>query len=149
MSRLFWLHDECLAKPADCQPADRWVYIWDQAYFNNQAWSAKRLFFIFETLVDLAQQGAEIYQAPTASGLTALVEQHGFEQVITFSANDPVLNQLIVDVQLKIPHLTCMAQPGLVDRDLLKPAKRFFQYWKQVEKPLLGEKLTTTHQRVR
>lgn len=147
MKRLFWLHDECLRKPADLQPKERWIVIWDTEYFNNQAWSLKRQVFIYETLCALAQQGCEVVHGESVDSLLAF-HQQGFD-IVTQRAQDPILHALVTRVQQAIPQLTQQQQPGLVDYEDMPPPKRFFHFWNKVETSLLGEKQKSTHHRVR
>ncbi|WFE68936.1 hypothetical protein P8S54_01165 [Thiomicrospira sp. R3] len=147
MARLFWLHDECLTRPRDLNPEDRWVYIWDQTYFNKQAWSLKRQVFVYETLCELADLGCEVYQADILEGLHRLLEQ-GCEEILTPAAQDPILSELIETAQQAIASLQLRSVDEWVSIDDPAP-KRFFHYWKKVEKQLLSETQLTTHHRVR
>jgi len=147
MSRVFWLHDEGLTQPQALGATDRWVYFWDLAYFDNQAWSLKRQVFIYETLCELAQQGCEVYQGDTIEGLVAL-RQSGFE-LVTQTPQDPVLRGLVDILVQRVPDLVLKSAPRLVDSSKPLAPKRFFHYWKKVEKTLLGEVQPTTHHRVR
>lgn len=149
MNRLFWVHDECLRRPVDLAAEDRWIYLWDTAYFNRQAWSFKRQLFIYETLCELAEQGCEIYQADTLAGLAEWLQNHSASQIVTQEASDPMLHQLISQAAQRFEQLQIQSAPGLVTVNFDLAPKRFFHYWKKVEKSLLGEKQKNIHQRVR
>lgn len=147
MSRLFWLHDECLRQPQGLSANDRWVYVWDNGYLSHQAWSLKRQVFIYETLCEMAQQGCELYQGNTLEVLVEL-KQTGVE-LITQAPLDPILTSLVDSLKQGLPDLVLNTPPVLVDYPSKHTPKRFFQYWKKVEKPLLASRQASTHQRVR
>ncbi|MFA6700251.1 MAG: hypothetical protein WCS28_08780 [Thiomicrospira sp.] len=136
MRRVFWLHDACLQRPLDLRVGDRWVYIWDVDYIHQQAWSLKRQVFIYETLCELAQQGCEVYAADTVVGLADLLDEK--TELVTYAAQDPILQVLINRVCLAWPNLRLQPIAGLLNLEQAPPLKRFFHYWKRVEKPLLG-----------
>jgi hypothetical protein len=136
MSRVFWLHDGCLARPMDLQPGERWLYIWDAHYFEQQAWSLKRQVFIYETLCELAQQGCEVYGGATVDGLAEVLAEG--DELITYATQDPILQTWINRVCFALPTVRLLPLPGLLTVPQAPPLKRFFHYWKQVEKPLLG-----------
>jgi hypothetical protein len=147
MNRVFWLHDECLRQPAGLSSTDRWVYVWDDAYFNHQAWSLKRQVFIYETLCELAHQGCEVYQGSTLEVLMML-KQSGLD-VMTQAPQDPVLQSLVDSIKQELADLVLTPPPALVDYPTQVAPKRFFQYWKKVETSLLGDSQPSTHHRVR
>lgn len=134
MSRLFWLHDESLALPADYQADDLLVYIWDEDYFAQQQWSFKRRLFIYETLCELP---IAIFAGKTLDVITELSREHAIDEIRVQKALDPQLQQLIYLVASKLAMVCQTAYPQLFADQSLKPAKRFHAYWKQVA-PLLG-----------
>lgn len=144
---MFWLHDESLHRPRAISPQDRWVFIWDQSYFNSQAWSFKRQVFLFESITELAQQGCEVYQADTLTALQTLVAGQEIELVVQ-RAQDPLLQRLVEQVQRRVNPLSLQNAPSLVELGEFR-SKRFFHYWKQVETSLLGDRQSSTHYRVR
>ena len=133
MSRLFWLHDESLALPADYQADDLLIYIWDEDYFAQQQWSFKRRLFIYETLCELP---VAIFAGKTLEVITALSLEHAIDEIRVQKALDPQLQQLIDLVASELA-VSQTAYPQLFADQSLKPAKRFHAYWKQVA-PLLG-----------
>ncbi|MGC9385477.1 MAG: hypothetical protein ACP5D0_00905 [Hydrogenovibrio sp.] len=147
MSRIFWVHDECLHRPADLAAGDRWVYIWDADYIADQAWSLKRQVFLYETLCALAEQGCEVVGGETVTVMKNTAFQAG--DWVTECAQDPVLQALMARAQCVLPRLKILFPPGLVDSSVPLPLRRFFPYWKTVEPLLLGARRTETHHRVR
>ncbi|MDR9499921.1 MAG: hypothetical protein RI556_12155 [Hydrogenovibrio sp.] len=142
---LYWLHDEHLALPDDVSDGDRLVYIWDDTYFDNQAWSFKRLVFLYESLCSLE---CEIYQATTAEAIDELSAQSEVSTIVTWQAQDPILNRLIQTIQLSHPQIEVRPILPWVDMGVKTPVKRFFHYWKRVEKTLTGRQNPRTSKRI-
>jgi hypothetical protein len=146
MSILYWLHDECLKQPEGFKAGDRLVYIWDAGYFNDQAWSFKRLVFLYECLCSL---GCEIYQAEDINALRQLIEQNDTSTMITWQAHDPILARRIQKAKQHHPSLQVLPQTSLVAMHIQPPVKRFFHYWKRVEKSLTGQHSQNARHRVK
>ncbi len=138
MKTIYWLHDESLCLPKDFDSAnDALIFIWDGDYFAQQGWSLKRLVFIYETLCELP---IEIWHGDTLETLSALMQSKQPSQLSVQEAIDPNLNQLINSVVKAIPmQLTQRIQ--WIDETKLKPCKRFYAYWQQVETQCLPNSL--------
>ncbi|KUJ71498.1 hypothetical protein [Thiomicrospira sp. WB1] len=143
---LYWLHDEHLAPPDEIEEGDRLVYIWDDTYFDTQAWSFKRLAFVYETLCSLE---CEIFQASTVQAIDELSTQSDISTIVTWQAQDPTLSHLIQATQRRHPKLQVRPNAPLVDLQIKPPVKRFFYYWKRVEKMLTGRQNPRTYRRVK
>ena len=140
-ARLFWLHDEALAKPDDWQTGDRLVYLWDPNYFAQQAWSLKRRVFIYECLVALQ---AEIYVGHPAAFWPAflaqqvdLLGQESAQVVYVAAALDPILQAWLAACPSNL-RLEVQSNPSHFLLPVLPPTrlKRFSHFWPAQAKAL-------------
>lgn len=140
-ARLFWLHDEALAKPDDYRAGDRLVYLWDANYFAQQAWSLKRRVFIYECLVALK---AEIYVGKPSAFWPAFWAQQaqslgqGSEPIVYVAAAlDPVLQAWLASCPSEV-RLEVQSNPSHFLLPELQPTrlKRFSHFWPAQAKAL-------------
>ncbi|MBD3767704.1 MAG: hypothetical protein IE928_07090 [Gammaproteobacteria bacterium] len=134
MKRLFWIHDESLCQPAQATDDDLLVFCWHQDYFSQQAWSAKRLVFIYETLCTLP---ISIYAGDPNEIFSALKETHQISELLVQRPFDPQLKDHIERVS-QTHTLNYYDPPRLIDDSRLKPSKRFHAYWQQIQAKLLN-----------
>jgi len=127
---LIWLHEDALRmshpiftlapKSADV------IFIWDNAYFKKMDYSLKRLVFIYESVAEM--------QIKMLAGdtLTILRQHQSAEIFIPGSLNIFVRDIMAVLAQSKtvITH----DDDRFVKYQPHKQLKRFFQYWKKIEK---------------
>jgi len=129
------------------------IFIWDQAYFQRQNYSLKRLAFIYECLIDLQQQidttqngslRLEVYEGDTQSVLQDIIYSNDG------ACDDSAMNKLYVpgipnpyvldvirllgqDIKIAIIEpIPFMTVPDDVDM------RRFFRFWKRARKSALG-----------
>ena len=133
MKRLFWLHDESLSVPAAAKRDDLLVFFWHSDYFSQQAWSLKRLVFIYETLCSLP---VTIYAGEPTRLLQALKREHTFSDIMVQRPFDPLLTVQLNQVEQTHP-LNLYNAPSMMDNSQIKPCKRFYAYWQQIEGQLL------------
>lgn len=133
MKRLFWLHDESLRLPEQATEDDLVVFCWHQDYFIQQGWSIKRLVFIYETLCTLP---VTIYAGNPVEIFSALKQMHNINEIVVQRPFDPQLEAHIEQVS-QIHTLSYDDPPCLIDDSRLKPCKRFYAYWQQIEARLL------------
>ncbi|SFR53882.1 hypothetical protein [Thiomicrospira sp. ALE5] len=140
-ARLFWLHDEALAKPDDYRAGDKLVYLWDANYFAQQAWSLKRRVFIYECLVALK---AEIYVGQPAEFWPVFLAQQaqslgqGSEPIVYVAAAlDPVLQAWLATCPSEVK-LEVTSNPSHFLLPDLQPTrlKRFSHFWSAQAKAL-------------
>ncbi|WP_019895338.1 hypothetical protein [Hydrogenovibrio halophilus] len=146
MSTVYWLHDECLKRPDAITESDRLISVWDHQYLFDQAWSLKRLVFLYESLCSL---GCDIYQAHINEVLTHLSARPEVSEIVTWEAQDPRLNRMIENAKCCHPNLQVRPQPNMVDMNIRPPVKRFFHYWKRTEATLTGGRNRQTSHRVK
>lgn len=151
MSRLIWLHDEALSflQPEDIQANDQLLYIWDNAYFDAKGWSLKRRVFLYECLLDLRYVDIQIYQGSTLQVLQQCLEQSPKVQLMSYKAREPELRALQKEVEEQVCAIDYLQAPSLFGALPRQAPKRFFRFWKAVEKQLLGERCNETRHRVR
>ncbi len=136
MTKLLWLNEDALrdthpvfeAVSADTHA----IFIWDEAYFKKMDYGFKKLVFIYETLCELP---VEIIQGESIAVITALKPS---EIIVPYTPNPHlkhVFNRLSDSYEVNI-----MKDAPFTEVKKLLEWKRFFAYWKKVEKQLLAPK---------
>ena len=135
MSRLIWLHEDCLRADhplfaAANDKGARAVFIWDDAYLTAMGYGLKRRVFIYETLLELP---VEIYRGATAETLTALAQHFEADEIFTGKTPNPALKQIMDDARGN-KKLTAIADTPFVQMDAVPELRRFFKYWNKAKK---------------
>lgn len=138
-----WVHEDALSlnHPVFKSAGDtaRAVFIWDEAYFKQQAYSLKRLTFIYECLIDL-QEDVEVYHGDTETVVRSLFAEGGPDGTlyVADTPNPVFLNiaaKLESYVSVKIVENTPFIEaPDDVDMT------RFFRFWNRSRKSAFGFK---------
>ncbi len=131
MSALIWVHEDALRDnhPVRTAAGDdaQAVFIWDNAYFRTQGYSAKRLVFIAECLADMK---VSLYEGSTVDALTAL---SAGSQIFTAATPNPAFGCIIEDLGI-----TVIDEIPLARIDEHADLGRFFRYWKKAGKSVMG-----------
>lgn len=103
------------------------VFIWDDAYFRAQEYSAKRLVFIIECLADMK---VEVFKGDTQEALSELSVGN---PIFTASTPNPALNDIIEALDIQTVNEIPLAR---IDEHA--DLGRFFRYWKKAGKSVMG-----------
>ena len=129
---IVWVHEEALgpanAALEDC-PAAPALFVFDQAWIQQQRISRKRLGFLYECCLELP---VTIRKGDVASEVLAFAERHGADGVVTQAANEPRLNHIAASIDREIPLWILDGEPFV---ELPKPPRlgRFSRYWREAE----------------
>ncbi|WP_409432227.1 hypothetical protein ACJ3XI_08380 [Litorimonas sp. RW-G-Af-16] len=131
---IIWIHEDAMRAdhPVVFQAGEQAeaVFIWDAAYFEAQGYSAKRLVFIYECLMDLP---VVLYVGETETALRELVS--GGRLFVPTTPNpyfNTILDNLSGDIDVtQVPDIPLVIAPDDVD------LKRFFRFWNKVRKSAL------------
>lgn len=134
MSDLIWLHPDCLAadNPAYLKsPGAPALFVFDEAEIEAEAWSLKRIAFLYEALLELP---CEIARGQVVEHL--LARQPG--RIVTVDSVNPRFRAYVQQLQKQVPVEVLPAVPFVDYRGHLD-LKRFSRYWKRVE-PVVFDK---------
>jgi len=155
-----WMHEDALGRhhpvfeaissescsaEADGPIRPRVIFIWDKSYFEAQAYSLKRLTFIYECLIDVQRDTfeVEIYQGDTANILREIITDAG-EGAVLRMADTPnvtflkIVESLRQDFPVEIIKDTPFIEPP-DDVDMT----RFFRFWNRSRRSAFGFKAQT------
>ncbi|WP_026941716.1 hypothetical protein [Hellea balneolensis] len=135
MSAMIWLHEDALRSDhpvfkAAGEGAEA-IFIWDDAYFQREGYSLKRLVFIYELLADLnitcLQGETEQLLESYADGRSLFIPQ----------TPNPLFKNIIDNLQKKhnvttVPDIPLVIVPDDVD------LRRFFRFWNKAKKSALS-----------
>ena len=128
--KLVYLYDEFMRVPDNIngQP----VYIFDQKLQKNYQISDK----IIEYRYFLAEQaGATIYQGETLQVINDINQKEGISSILSKNTFIPEYQNLFQQLR-EVYDLDLLPDYFLSTDKYLQPAKRFFQYWNKIKKPL-------------
>lgn len=132
MSRLIWLHEDCLRASHNLFAAvhgdedAKAVFIWDDAYMASMHYGLKRRVFIYEALCDLP---VEIYAGDTATLLSGFAA----DEIITGKTPNPLLKEIMTTLR-DGKKVTAIADDAFVQMDSPPELRRFFKYWNKAKK---------------
>jgi len=145
-----WVHEDALSRNhlvfETAGENARAVFIWDSAYFERQAYSLKRLTFIYECLIDMQQGGAdgaklnlEVFHGDTETILREFCISEGQENNPLYMADTPnlvflkIANKLGQDIPVEmVKNSPFIEVPDDVDMT------RFFRFWNRSRRSALG-----------
>jgi hypothetical protein len=136
MSACIWVHEEALslshpvfkAAPEGTEA----IFIWDDHFFQTQKYSLKRLVFIYECLSDL---GITCVEAP----ITTWLIDSKFDTVYVASSYHPVLKRCMDEISLVKTIHRIDAEPAFKLPDDKTDYRRFFAFWRDLEKTVLAD----------
>lgn len=137
MTDLILLHQNCLSTqhPVFSEALNsQAVFIWDNDYFKKEAYSLKRLVFIYESLLELP---VEIYQGSTLEVVEVLIQQHGSKKLWLAETPDAWLKQQLAMLTAKV-ELCWVPDKPFVELEQ-KEYTRFFKYWNKAKRQLLND----------
>ena len=129
---IVWVHEEALGQSnaalEDCPEAPA-LFVFDQAWIQQQRMSRKRLGFLYECCLELP---VTIRKGDVATEVLAFAERHGADGVVTSGAVDPRLNRIAAAIDRKLPLWILDGEPFV---DLPRPPRlgRFSRYWRVAE----------------
>ena len=139
MSKLIWLHEDCLRAthqlfthaqdPAHDKAANA-VYIWDDAYMTKMHYGLKRRVFIYESLCELA---VDIYAGDTIETLKDMQHRLGVDEIITGKTPMPALKSMMHGLRETVK-VSAIADAPFVQMDSPPELRRFFKYWNKAKK---------------
>ena len=128
--KLIYLYDEFMRVPDNIngQP----IYIFDQKLQKNYQISDK----IIEYRYFLAEQaGATIYQGETLQVINDINQKECISSILSKNTFIPEYQNLFQQLR-EVYDLALLPDYFLSTDKHLQPAKRFFQYWNKIKKPL-------------
>lgn len=132
MSALIWLHEDALRADhpvfKSAGAGAEAVFIWDDAYFQSEGYSLKRLVFIYELLADL---NITCLKGETE---TVLKDYAQGRKIFVPKTPNPKFKEIIdsLDDAAIIPDIPLVIVPDDVD------LKRFFRFWNKAKKSALS-----------
>ena len=128
--KLIYMYDEFMRVPDNIE--GRPIYIFDRRLQKNYRISDK----IIEYRYFLAEQaGATIYQGDTLQVINEINQKDSISSIFSKNTFIPEYQSLFQQLQ-KIYSLDLIPDYFLSTDKYLQPAKRFFQYWNKIKKPL-------------
>jgi len=128
--KLIYMYDEFMRVPDNIE--GRPIYIFDRRLQKNYRISDK----IIEYRYFLAEQaGATIYQGDTLQIINEINQKDSISSIFSKNTFIPEYQSLFQQLQ-KIYSLDLIPDYFLSTDKYLQPAKRFFQYWNKIKKPL-------------
>jgi len=110
-------------------------FIWDKGYFEQNAYSLKRLTFLYETLIDMP---ITVYAGDTATTLRHLCENQDDNSILYVPETpDAYVLKVIDKIQLDISVQIIQDKPFIEVSDDVDMA-RFFRFWNRSRKSALG-----------
>ena len=128
--KLIYMYDEFMRVPENIE--GRPIYIFDRKLQKNYRISDK----IIEYRYFLAEQaGATIYQGDTLQIINEINQKDSITSILSKNTFIPEYQSLFQQLQV-IYSLDLIPDYFLSTDKYLQPAKRFFQYWNKIKKPL-------------
>jgi len=128
--KLIYMYDEFMRVPDNIE--GRPIYIFDRKLQKNYRISDK----IIEYRYFLAEQaGATIYQGDTLQIINEINQKDPISSILSKNTFIPEYQSLFQQLQV-IYSLDLIPDYFLSTDKYLQPAKRFFQYWNKIKKPL-------------
>ena len=128
--KLIYMYDEFMRVPENIE--GRPIYIFDRKLQKNYRISDK----IIEYRYFLAEQaGATIYQGDTLQIINEINQKDPISSILSKNTFIPEYQSLFQQLQV-IYSLDLIPDYFLSTDKYLQPAKRFFQYWNKIKKPL-------------
>lgn len=127
---IYWLHDDCL-RPGPAFPS---VYVFDVAKLEREAWSLKRIGFIYECLLEL--DNVEIRKGDPIVQVADFAKAHNATRIVTLETPDPLLQaqqqalarSFTMQIELPEPFVELRGRVDL---------KRFSRYWQKAQGPAM------------
>jgi hypothetical protein len=117
--KTIWFHEEMLTPYHPLLDEEgKKVFVWDNTYFKKQKYSFKRLVFIYECLQELP---IEIIQGETEKVLSG--------SIITQWSPNPWIQKVVENLKV-----ACYVTTPFVEINQDYFSKRFFGFWKKIEK---------------
>ncbi|WP_392349382.1 hypothetical protein [Parasynechococcus sp.] len=134
---IVWVHEESLgpANPAlQDYPEAAAVFVFDEAWINNQHISRKRLGFLYETCLELP---VTLRKGDVAAEVLGFARRHGADGIVTTAAVDPRLKRVAAALERELPLVILDGEPFVA---LPRPPRlgRFSRYWREAE-PVVWE----------
>ncbi len=129
---ILWVHEEALgpANPAlQDYPDAPGLFVFDDAWIQEQAISRKRIGFLYESALSLP---LTLRRGDVASEVLRFAQRHGADAVVTSAVVDPRLQRIAAAIDRKLPLWMLDPDPFV---SLAKPPRlgRFSRYWREAE----------------
>ena len=129
---ILWVHEEALgpANPAlQDYPSAPGLFVFDDAWIQEQAISRKRIGFLYESAVSLP---LTLRRGDVASEVLRFAQRHGADAVVTSAVVDPRLQRIAAAIDRELPLWMLDPDPFV---SLAKPPRlgRFSRYWREAE----------------
>lgn len=132
MRSIQWLHPDALHLLEPGLPA---IFVFDEAEIEAEAWSLKRIQFLYESLLELP---VEIARGNVCLEVTRFAAEHHAHRVIVEDSVNPRFAAQLGEVR-KALNVDLRSPEQFVDYRGSLDLKRFARYWKRVE-PILFDK---------
>lgn len=129
---ILWVHEEALgpANPAlQDYPNTPGLFVFDDAWIQDQAISRKRIGFLYESALSLP---LTLRRGDVAQEVLRFAQRHGADSVVTSTAVDPRLQRIAAAIDRELPLWMLDPDPFVA---LPKPPRlgRFSRYWREAE----------------
>ncbi len=129
---ILWVHEEALgpANPAlQDYPDAPGLFVFDDAWIQEQAISRKRIGFLYESALSLP---LTLRRGDVASEVLRFAQRHGADAVVTSAAVDPRLQRIAAAIDRELP-LWMLDPDPFVSLAKPPPLGRFSRYWREAE----------------
>lgn len=129
---ILWVHEEALgpANPAlQDYPDAPGLFVFDDAWIQEQAISRKRIGFLYESALSLP---LTLRRGDVAGEVLRFAQRHGADAVVTSAVVDPRLQRIAAAIDRELPLWMLDPDPFV---SLAKPPRlgRFSRYWREAE----------------
>jgi hypothetical protein len=132
MSAIQWLHPDAMHIVEAGLPA---IFVFDEAEIEAEAWTLKRIQFLYETLLELP---VEIVRGDVAAEVARFAQRQQAARVVAIDSVNPRFARQVKELQKTLSVEVREPEPFVAYRGHLD-LKRFARYWKRVE-PVLFDK---------
>lgn len=140
-----WLHEDHLsaANPALTRyPEAPVIFVFDEAFLPEEGLSFHRLFFIYESVMDVfaarAPGSCQIRRGSVAGEIADFAAARGAKRVVTTDTIGDRFAECVTEIEAKSLPVEAIPVPSLVPYDSARAPKRFSSWWREVEAEALG-----------
>ena len=125
---VFWLHHACLRLPHGIDTQNlRAIFIWDDELLRRQAYSLKRLVFLYEVLCELP---VDIIKGDTIQ----ILASYDRAVISTWQTDDADITAMVAALEQRDCNISVLKQTPFIAGTSAAKLNRFFQYWNKVQK---------------
>lgn len=129
-----WVHEDALRQShpvfSAAKNSKASIFVWDNTYFKSQGYTAKRLLFIYECLLEMDVQ---IIKGETLEVLTAFCEG----EIFTAATPNPFFLDIIAKIEKNASRVTRIEDEPFSQIPYDADLGRFFKFWNKGRKSIM------------